>query len=593
MPATTLIHEVSMADLVCGVSSSALGQKWVWRELKGNVTPRGVIDRILLSRGCTQDDLADYKDPKVKNFISDPSIIKDVDLSTDRIVKAILSKEHITVFGDYDVDGATSSALLVDLFNRLSVKADCYIPDRVLEGYGPSVKAMEKIAGNGTTLIITVDCGAQSYDALKRAKELGVDVIVVDHHQCLETLPEAYAVVNPNRLDEEEGAAYGHLAAVGVAFLLAISIVRALRKEDYFKDIKEPDLIELLDLVALGTVADVALLTGLNRAFVTMGLRVMSKRKRLGIDALLSVANVKTAPVVYNLGFTLGPRINAGGRVGKADLGTRLLSSLDKEECISLAKELDQFNIDRKVIEQSVTDEALAMAEKQVDNPVIVVAGKNWHQGVIGIVAGRLKQKYSRPAIVISIDEEGVGKGSGRSITGVDLGGIILAAREKGLLLGGGGHAMAAGLSVEESKIDEFTTLLSDIARQEVETARLNKTLYVDGVLKASDIHLRLVDVLESGGPYGAGWPYPNIVIGPVYVSSMKIVGDKHVATTFMDEEGYTFKSIAFGAKDQSVHQTLLAAGADRPLYVAGRVQKSEWRNFKEAQLLLEDVALI
>jgi single-stranded-DNA-specific exonuclease len=360
------------------------------------------------------------------------------------------SGEAVTIFGDYDVDGATSAALMILLLRDLGLEAKPYIPDRLMEGYGPSGEALVRLKAEGASLIVTVDCGAQAFDALEQARVAGVDVIVVDHHKCALALPHAHALVNPNRLDETEGAAHGHLAAVGVAFLLGAALIRTLKRARLFRDRREPPrLLDLLDIVALGTVADVAQLKGLNRAFVSQGLKVMAQRRNIGLNALISASRLTRAPTATDLGYALGPRINAGGRVGKSDLGVRLLTTRDPQEAADIAAELDRLNEERRAIEALVQEGAEALALNKSNRAVIVVAGRGWHPGVIGIVAGRLKEKYGRPAIVIAVDEHGVGKGSGRSISGVDLGAAVLSAKDSGLLVAGGGHAMAAGLTID------------------------------------------------------------------------------------------------------------------------------------------------
>ncbi|MFT8737291.1 MAG: single-stranded-DNA-specific exonuclease RecJ [Zymomonas mobilis] len=584
-----------MANLVCGVSSSALGQSWQWRGqnsgFSGENPLEDLVDRILITRGCPRENLSLYRDPKIKHFMPDPSLLCDMDRAAERLAKAIYNKESIVIFGDYDVDGATSSALMIDLLRQLGVNAGYYIPDRLAEGYGPAVQSMQKLAEDGTNLVVTVDCGAQAYDALEAAKAAGLDVVVVDHHQCQPELPQAYAVVNPNRLDENEGAQYGHLAAVGVAFLLGAALLRHLRKDNYFSDKPEPKLMAMLDLVALGTVADVAALHGLNRAFVAQGLKIMATRHRPGIAALLDIASVSRPPTTYDLGFVLGPRINAGGRVGKSDLGVRLLTSLDKNECDKLAQQLNQLNQERRAIEQAVTEAAEALCEEQVEQPVMVVSGGGWHPGVIGIVAGRLKQKYGCPVIVIGIDGEGNGKGSGRSLTGVDLGAAVLSAKQAGLLVNGGGHAMAAGLSIKKEQIEDFTSFLSEKLRKDVEKARANKALLVDDVLSAGGVNLAVIEALEAGGPYGAGWPSPHIVTGPVHAIKCSILKEKHLSVIFKGQDGQSFKAIAFNAVETPVAQTVMAAGRDRGLWVAGKIQLNEWNGRKDAQLHIEDLA--
>src|SRR5688572_24511085 len=436
---------------VCGVSRSILGQPWRWLGSAAEPCDVGfraddLVDQLLLARCVARDALDRHRKPTLRGFMPDPSLFRDMDKAAARLADAVEAREPVTIFGDYDVDGATSAALLIRLLRRLGADPQAYIPDRLMEGYGPSGEALVRIAHGGARLIVTVDCGAQAFEALAMASAAGVDVIVVDHHKCASRLPDGFAIVNPNRLDEaEEAAAHGHLAAVGVAFLLGAALLRILRGRGFFAaGADEPKLIDLLDLVALGTVADVAQLKGLNRAFVTQGLKVMAKRRNVGLSALLDAARLNRPPACNDLGWALGPRINAGGRVGKSDLGVRLLTTEDEEEARAIAAELDRLNEERRAIESFVCEAAEAMCGTQGNRAVALVAAEGWHPGVIGIVAGRLKETLGRPAIVVAIGEDGIGKGSGRSIAGVDLGAAVLAAMDSGLLIAGGGHAMAA-----------------------------------------------------------------------------------------------------------------------------------------------------
>ena len=439
----------------------------------GNAPSLGdnIVRQLLLSRGVAPHDIDRHLTPTLRNFLPDPSLFRDMDTAADRIAQAVLSGEKITIYGDYDVDGATSSALLIRLLRDLGVEAGYYIPDRLLEGYGPSGEALVKLGEEGSSLIVTVDCGAMAHEALGMAHDAGIDVIVVDHHKCSPDLPKTVALVNPNRLDEEdEAASHGHLAAVGVAFLLAIAVVRTLRNRSYFENRKEPDLLALLDVVALGTVADVAALHGLNRAFVAQGLKVMAKRDNIGMAALIDASRLKRAPACSDLGFALGPRINAGGRVGESTLGVRLLTTRDPDEAREIAAQLSALNDERRAIEAAVQEAAEEQLAAQHNRAVHLVAGEGWHPGVIGIVAGRIKEKTGKPSLVIALDGQ-TGKGSGRSITGVDLGAAIIRARSEGMLVAGGGHAMAAGLTVDSDQIERFadwldSTLEGQVARR-------------------------------------------------------------------------------------------------------------------------------
>jgi single-stranded-DNA-specific exonuclease len=460
-----------------------------------------------------------------------------------------------------------------------------------MEGYGPSGEALLRIGEAGTRLIVTVDCGAQAFEALALAQDAGIDVIVVDHHKCAAELPRAFALVNPNRLDEGEGAAHGHLAAVGVAFLLGTALVRELRRRGWFVDRPEPKLMELLDIVALGTVADVASLRGLNRAFVAQGVKIMAGRRNIGIAALIEAARLDRAPTCTDLGFALGPRINAGGRVGKSDLGVRLLTTEDRDEARAIAAELDRLNEERRAIEKSVQEEAEVAAQTQGNRAVAVVAAGGWHPGVIGIVAGRLKEKLGRPAIVIALDKDGVGKGSGRSIGGVDLGAAVLAAKDMGLLVAGGGHAMAAGLTVAAGGVDRLADYLDERLAADVATARDDRALLLDAVVAPGGVTPALVEALEAGGPYGAGWPAPRIAAGPVRVIKADVVGQGHVRLIVGGRDGKSFKTIAFRAADNALGQALLGAGPDRALWIAGRPKIDDWGNRPAAELHIEDAS--
>jgi single-stranded-DNA-specific exonuclease len=468
-----------------------------------------------------------------------------------------------------------------------------YIPDRLMEGYGPSGKALVELKSRGASVAVCVDCGAQAFDALEQAKAAGLDVIVVDHHQCASLLPVAFALINPNRLDESsDGAAHGHLAAVGMAFLLGVALLRELRGRGFFEALQEPKIIDLLDLVALGTVADVARLKSLNRAFVTQGLRVMSARQNVGLSALAEAARLVKPPSCRDLGFALGPRINAGGRVGKSDLGVRLLTSTDPEEAREIAAELDRLNEERRAIEMLVCEQAEEQAKAQADSPVIIVTSTAWHQGVIGIVAGRIKERFGRPAIVIAETEDGTGKGSGRSISGVDLGAAVLAAKDSGLLIAGGGHAMAAGVTLPPGGLDAFRAFINDRLAADVERSRGDRTLLLDALLAPGGVAGSLCDALDAAGPYGAGWPSPRVAAGPVRLLKTGVVGDGHVRGLGCGDDGKTFKWIAFRSASTELGQALLSSSAERRWWLAGTIKRDEWNGGNAAEMHLEDAAL-
>ncbi len=574
------------------ITRSITGQQWKWRGASGEgLESDDLVTQLLLSRGCPPDQLEAYRHPTIRAFMPDPSIFRDMDRAAERLAEAVTSQEKVTIFGDYDVDGATSAALLIRLLRSLGLDAGAYIPDRLMEGYGPSGAALVKLAEAGSSLIVTVDCGAQAYEALSMAKAAGVDVVVVDHHQCATMLPEAFALVNPNRLDEGEGAAHGHLAAVGVAWLLGAALIRTLRTRGHFATVAEPNLLDLLDIVALGTVADVAQLRGLNRAFVAQGLKIMAGRRNIGLDALITASRLKRSPLCSDLGFALGPRINAGGRVGKSDLGVRLLTTQDPEEARAIAAELDQLNQDRRTIEAGVQEEAEANSVGQGNRAVALVSGLGWHPGVIGIVAGRLKEKLNRPAIVIALDADGVGKGSGRSVYGVDLGAAILAAKDAGLLLAGGGHAMAAGLTVAVDKVDALAEFLDQRLATAVAKAGEDRALLLDAVVSTGGVTPALVEALDGAGPYGMGWPAPRVAAGPMRMIKADIVGQNHVRAIMAGDDGRSLKCVAFRQGETELGQALLHAPRDKRLWVAGRVKIDDWGSRPAAEMHIDDAA--
>lgn len=561
---------------------------------QSNLLSEDLLTQLLTTRGVARDDVERHAQPTMRAFLPNPSEFRDMDLAAERIAQAILNQEAITVYGDYDVDGATSSALLIQLFRELGVEAGYYIPDRLLEGYGPSGEALVKLADQGSNLIITVDCGAMAYEALEMARKAGVDVIVVDHHKCAADLPPAAALVNPNRLDENDlAASHGHLAAVGVAFLLAIALVRTLRALGYFKDRKEPDLMALLDLVALGTVADVAALHGLNRAFVSQGLKILARRDRVGMAALMDASRLKRAPQASDLGFALGPRINAGGRIGESTLGVRLLTSQDPEEAQEIAEQLSALNEERRAIEAEVQEQAEAQIASQHNRAVQVLSGTGWHPGVIGIVAGRIKEKTGKPAIVIACDGEGTGKGSGRSISGVDLGAAIIAAREEDLLVAGGGHAMAAGLTIETARLNDFADFLDQRLARDVIKAQASQSMQLDLSVAPGGLTPDLVATLDQAGPFGVGWPAPRVAVGPVRIVKADIVGKDHLRIIAAGEDGRSFKGIAFRAAETEMAQTLMHRSAGRRFHLAGRVKIDDWGSRPAAELHLEDAAFV
>ncbi|MBC2668539.1 single-stranded-DNA-specific exonuclease RecJ [Novosphingobium piscinae] len=595
----------SRATALSGITRSLGGRQWRWRGGNMDLADRpdpldagwlgdDLVDQLLLARGVAREDLERHRNPSLRAFLPDPSQFRDMDAAAERLAEAVLGQEAVTIYGDYDVDGATSAALLVRLLRALGLSAGYYIPDRLLEGYGPSGEALVRLGAQGSRLIVTVDCGAMAHEALGMAAAAGIDVIVVDHHKCSAELPRAAALVNPNRLDESEtGAAHGHLAAVGVAFLLAVATVRCLRGRGFFAGRPEPDLFALLDLVALGTVADVAALHGLNRALVAQGLKVMARRDNTGMAALIDASRLNRAPTCSDLGFALGPRINAGGRVGESTLGVRLLTTEDPDEARAIAAQLSALNEERRAIEQAVQEAAEAQLAAQHNRAVLVLAGAGWHPGVIGIVAGRVKEKTGKPTLVIALDADaaGHGKGSGRSIPGVDLGAAIIAAREARLLVAGGGHAMAAGLTIEPARLDALAEWLDARLGAAVTTAMANQALTLDLGLTPRGLTPALIERLESAGPFGMGWPAPRVAVGPLRVVRADVVGNDHVRLIVRGDDGASFKAVAFRAGSTELGQTLLHGTRDRRLWLAGRAKIDDWASRPQAELHIDDAA--
>jgi single-stranded-DNA-specific exonuclease len=582
-----------------GVESSLKGKAWRARlkddrlalTLSQRLGVPEIIGRVMAGRNVLLEDADDFLTPSLKRLMPDPSSITDMDKAAHRLADAIVLNQNVSVFGDYDVDGATSSALLIRFMRGLGCEPGLYIPDREREGYGPNGPAMERLRKEGADLVLTVDCGTLSYEPLAHAAGLGLDVIVVDHHQAGQKLPQTAALINPNRLDDESDL--GTLAAVGVAFLLCVATQRVLRDKNWFEETGQsmPDLMSFLDIVALGTVCDVVPLKGLNRAFVTQGLKVMAMRMNPGITALADVARMNEAPGVYHAGFLIGPRINAGGRVGRSDLGARILSTDDPSEAAGIAYELDRLNQERRDIEASVLGEAELAAERSVkegDPSCLVVSGKGWHPGVIGIVASRLKERFGRPTFVLAIRDDGSVKGSGRSITGVDLGAATAGALEAGLLVNGGGHKMAAGVTLERKNIEGFAEFLDSKLKEDVALAMTRGGIKIDGALSVRGATRDLAETLLAAGPYGAGHPEPVFVLSDVSIIKADLVGDAHVRLILGGPDGARLKAIAFRVLDSPLGEALLSADG-RSLHLAGKLKLDNWRGSKGVQFQVED----
>ena len=583
-----------------GVERSLLGRRWRARladsraglSLAQAVEAPELVGRVLAARGVDAADAPAYLNPTLRSLLPDPSHLRDLDKAVTRLADAIQTGEKIAIFGDYDVDGATSAALLGRFFEAVAGPVTVYIPDRLREGYGPNAAAMRILAAQEVGVVITVDCGIAAFDALAVAAEAGLDVIVVDHHIAEARLPRACAVINPNRLDED--SPHRQLAAVGVAFLLAVGLNRRLRETGWYRRREEPALLQWLDLVALGTVCDVVPLTGVNRALVRQGLRVLVQRRNIGLAALGDVAGIEEPPGVYHLGFILGPRINAGGRVGESGLGARLLATADTDEAMAIARRLDELNRERQAIEAAVLDAAIEQTESAArpadsEEPFVVAHDDAWHPGVIGIVASRIKERQDRPAIVIAWDDD-IGKASCRSIPGVDIGAAITAARQDGLVITGGGHAMAAGFTVERARLGALRDFLRERLGAQAAASASAPSLGLDGALGVEGATAALLETLEAAGPYGAGNPEPRFAIAGATLLRADIVGRGHIRCQFAGKSGRQLRGIAFRAVDNALGQALLA-GPELPLHLAGRLRLNRRWGAGRVEIQIDDAA--
>lgn len=546
------------------------------------------VARIIASRGIPVDDVANFINPKLQNLMPDPFCMKDMEKAAKRIAEAIVKKQKVAIIGDYDVDGATSSSVLRLYLESVGIEPEIHIPERD-EGYGPSRQAFDEFAVLGAELVITVDCGTTAFDVFDYAGSLNIPVIVLDHHEAEVRLPEVYAVVNPKRLDESDDYPYlKYMAAVGVVFCTIVAVNRELRKQGFFAGREEPNLLQWLDLVALGTVCDVVPLLGLNRAFVRQGLRIMSLRSNTGLRALIDKSGISEAPSAFHLGYVLGPRINACGRVGEASLGNKLLCSRDDFQAGQLADKLNEFNVQRKEIEAYVLLSAIEMLEgTPQEYPIAFAAGKDWHQGVVGIVAGKLKERYNVPAFVMSIEPDEV-KGSARSVPGVDLGALIIAAKEKGLLTKGGGHTMAAGFSLPEDKIEAFRRFAGEYVRQKLGEEDVAPVIEVDSALDLLGANTDFAAALELLEPFGAGNAEPKIVLEHVRVVKPGIVGAGHVRCFLTSGNGGSLKAMAFKIADTELGKTLLnSQGA--AFDIAGVLRRDNWQGRNSVQFIIDD----
>jgi single-stranded-DNA-specific exonuclease len=589
--------------LFLGVEQSATGRAWRDRlDERGAARALAIaqrhdlpelLARIIAGRNIDVDGVEAFLDPAVKRSMPDPNVLTAMPEAAGRIADAITRGETVAIFGDYDVDGATSAALLARFLRRAGVEPLIHIPDRLFEGYGPNVEAIRSLAARGATLIVTVDCGTTSIEPLTQATALGVDVVVIDHHQADEVLPPAVAIVNPNRRDDLSGL--GHLAAAGLTFMAIVAINRELRRRGFWTGERaEPDLLSFLDDVALGTVADVVPLIGLNRAFVAKGLIALRRRQRVGHTSLMDVARLNGPPEAWHLGFLLGPRINAGGRIGRADLGVRLLIEEDPDAAAKIAAELDRLNRERQVIElETVAQaeaEAMAALGLEEKGAVVVTAAEGWHPGVVGLVAARLKEKFGRPAFAIALEPGGIGTGSGRSIPGVDIGRAVRRAVAEGLIEKGGGHAMAAGVTLRKAALAPLRAFLETTLAPDVAVARRANGLLIDGAISGAAANADLVAMIERAGPFGSGNPEPMIALPAHTITYAEEVGQAHIRVRLKSADGAGVNAIAFRASGQKLGAALMQ-NRGRQVHAAGSFALDRWNGEERVQLRLTDIA--
>jgi single-stranded-DNA-specific exonuclease len=600
--ATVLPLETPPAFL--GVRLSLTGKLWRDRlDARGAAQALAIVQRhqlpemlarVLAGRGVDLDDVQDFLDPTIRKLMPDPFTVTQMEAASKRIADAAVRREKVAIFGDYDVDGATSSALLAWHLRHCGLDPLIHIPDRIFEGYGPNVEAVRALAAKGATLLVTVDCGTTSLEPLAEARRLGMSVVVIDHHQCGLDLPEVDALVNPNRPDDLSGL--GYLAAVGLTLVTLVAVNRELRARGFWTaEMPEPDLLGMLHHVALGTVADVAPLVALNRTFVAKGLIAMRRRDHVGHTALMDVSRLNGPPEAWHLGFMLGPRINAGGRIGRADLGVRLLLEGDVSEAARIAAELDRLNTERRVIEQAAEAqaeaEALASLGLEDKGAVIVTASEGWHPGVVGLVASRLKEKFSRPAFAVALEPGGIGTGSGRSILGVDIGRAVRQAVEQGILMKGGGHAMAAGVTLRKERLAEFRAFLESALSADVAKARHVNELYIDGAISARAATPELAATLNRAGPFGSGNPEPVVALPSHQLVFADEVGQAHLRLRFKSGDGAMVNGIAFRSIGQKLGNAL-TQHRGQVLHVAGSLAVDRYQGVERVQLRVLDVAV-
>ena len=580
-------------------SASITGKNWIPKEFnfddinffKTNYFIDEVVAKLLSIRKIKKEEVKFFLDPSIKSILPNPFILKDMDKAIDRTLKAIKEKEKIGIFGDYDVDGATSTAILGQYFRALSIDFEIHIPDRKTEGFGPNTKAFSEFINKGVNLIFTVDCGTLSFEPMNFAKNKNIDVIILDHHQSELNLPNAHSIVNPNRFDDRSELNY--LCAAGVCFLFLIALNKRLRDQNWFKlnSINEPNLIKILDLVSLGTVCDVVPLIGLNRAIVTQGLKILREKNNLGLKTLIELNSIESNISTYHLGYVLGPRINAGGRVGKSSHGANLLLNKNPQETFKLASELNNNNKDRQVLESELLNKILNINYQNNSDPVIVLYGEEWHEGIIGIIAARIKEKYNKPTIIISVTN-GIGKGSARSIYGFDIGSTIIGAVQSELLIKGGGHKMAAGFTIDIKKIEEFKEFLFKRFRSINMNLEDKKRYYFDAQIAPSAVNIDFFEKINILAPFGSGNLEPRFLIESLNVVNSKIVGEKHIKSVLLGSDSSILKTISFNSVDTDLSSYLLKKNT-KNFNIVGKLSLNEWRGQKNVEFIIDDISVI
>ena len=578
---------------------SVTGKNWIVKNYDNNVVNfykdnfflDEVTSRLLAVRNINKEDVQLFLNPSIKNLLPDPYNLKDMSKGVLRTIKSIENNEKLSIFGDYDVDGASSTALLGNYFKIIGMKFEIYIPDRKNEGYGPSINSFDKLISSGSKLIFTVDCGTLSFKPIDHANSKSVDVIVLDHHQSEVKLPNANSLINPNRLDDESNLNY--LCAAGVTFMFLVALNSKLREMDWFKknNINEPNLINFLDLVSLGTICDVVPLIGLNRAIVKQGLKIIKRRGNIGLKTLIELCNIESNLTTKDLGYAIGPRINAGGRVGKCSHGANLLLNIDPKESFKIASELNQYNKDRQELEKKLLNIVLNSNKEVFEDPVLIISGENWHEGVIGIVASRIKDKFNKPTIIISTDKN-IGKASARSVQGFDIGSAIIAAMQKNLLLKGGGHKMAAGFSIDMNNLKAFKKFIISKFKSSKVNLSNSLNIFLDSELSPAALNLDFYEKINNLAPFGSGNPEPKFFLENMKVINSKVLNDSHIKSTLIGRDGTAIKTIAFNAFGSELSQYLNTKNKNS-FNIAGKLSLNVWQGKRNVEFIIDDISVI